>query len=391
MSNGSILSLNIADLIKKAKQEAKNTTAESEGKEETDKTDSVSIYPDLEGYIKDQADNLYEKWPKEVEKLEKDSESLSKKIETLVNKDDKNNPNRKGDQHSVQVYLEDFLRLCAKSTLSIMAEETKVKVKEAEEEKLEKKPKVAYSFAQGETWQAPEDWELHHQYILEIFNPEITVYGPEKPEKDLKPGEKIVADPEELGPKPDSVIGFLGQVGFQLKRAGHWLLYQQWPDTPKKTVRLSEQAPKLNGIDVEDAPTKNIPDEAATKSLNLESKKVIKLMADDVYGGARGALQSDQIIELYDRAHKAKHRDSNTMNFLYPYTDYERKSPLLHKVVPSNAPEPRVVPALIGGAIGTFAGQVVSGALQASVRFGLELYPAVVFLVPQKCQTSPSS
>lgn len=391
MSDDYLFSLNMGELIKKAKAAAKEPAENREDSESS----STETHPELE-YLEDQADEVLKNKLGNIDKLYEQTKDIPEKIQKLIKHMEENekNPNRVGqDEKNAQIYLESLLQMSAKTALSLMADETKVRVEEAEAEakRGQKKPEVRY-FAQGASWRPPEDWELHHQYILEVFNPQTTVYSTAKPKEALEPGETLEIDPvEEYGPKPQGILGIGAQVIFQLSKVSKWVLWGEWPATAYRTVRRSEQAPKLDTIPVSDVPkndktSKNptVPDDLR---FNLVLKKVIHLMASHVYGEARGALQSDQIIELYDRAQKAKHHNYRSI-FFYPYTDAERRSPLFHKTIQGNEPEPRVVSAVAGAALGTFTGQVAGNLINASVRFGLELYPAVVFLVPEKCQTS---
>ncbi len=215
--------------------------------------------------------------------------------------------------------------------------------------KTEENMEAAAVFARGESFKLPEDYELHYQYIKEVFNAPTTVYT-----------------------------------------IGNWKIYEKIPDQYDES-RVTIQAPKLKDIDVEDdgiaGYDEPLPPEFHSKAI----QQVLKKMAIHLNEESR-SLQSDYIMELYDRPLSKRHLD-----ITYNNTDCERRSPLYFT---DNKLELRkdilggiATGVLTGGLslVGAFAGQMLGHVLQAGARFLLETYPAVVFLVPEKCQTSPSS
>ncbi len=288
-------------------------------------------------------------------------------------------------RRDIAVYnqLEYLLYICARKALPIMLAETKAKEKEAiaiakrDKERRDLEITKAAVYAQGESWRPLEDWELHHQYILEIFNPQTKVYvGPLKLDEDLKEGEEI----EDRG-RPALQSDWLSWVTWVPVLGKLWTIYRL-TESGKVTVWKSAQAEGLDGIDLEDPVTGTVqedPVDEEARALDQELKRLLDTMVDR----EKKTLHDDHVIELYDGRTKHKHYDYNKIFFDYSYTNHERKSIFYGEQKETNERQPR---ALLAGLVGTFAGQVTGHLLGTAVRFGLELYPAVVFLVSQKCQ-----
>lgn len=291
--------------------------------------------------------------------------------------------------------LEDLLLMCDFAVNCEIAKQDKTpKIAKLE---IGTEGKKRSAFAQPGSWKPLEDWELHHLYIQEICKPQtvVDIRGPEEKKEDLGPLEdrELIVVVSDFGPKPDSVVGFFSQVFFQLRRGGHWLLYQEWRDLSYKKVRITEQAPKLDDIKIEDAPKQ----EQAIKPIppiNLHRivYEVINTMGAYNYDQTLGRLQSDQIIELYQRAYHPKTSDRV---FWYPYTDYERRSPFNYRAIKQNSeknnsqqnPEPRVAGTVAAAGVSVltglfYVGRIIGSTVQAVTPLAI----AALFGAPQKCQ-----
>lgn len=109
------------------------------------------------------------------------------------------------------------------------------------------------------------------------------------------------------------------------------------------TAKTTRQMPDLKNVGIEDSPNVDTTQTSDQVLLNrnLEIKRCINKMLSEVYDKTKGALHSDQIIELYDTRYKVSHYD-------YSYTDFERRSDSYYPKKNQNEPEPKDVFSSLG-------------------------------------------
>lgn len=279
-------------------------------------TDSIKqLEKQIDEFIKEQPDEI-EKFSKELEKIVKKSE-----------------------KEGIDLDLGDFLHVSAKVVFN--------------KEKTENKNRVKRSFTKI------ADWTLHHRYIYEVFNPVEEI----KEKKSLK---------ERLPELP-------WWYELTLIRSLPAMQIYDWVSPSYKVVWRSEQAPKLDDIKIEKvlnivSNANRITPPANVAAQNQAIKKIIFQMASHL-ARKNGKIQSDHIIELYERAYKQQYPGKI---FSYFYTDYERRSPFHYKSIKQNADS-------TSNSTMYYVGQTMGGLINSAIKFGTSLIAAIKLEIPKKC------
>ncbi|WP_342227076.1 hypothetical protein [Rickettsiella endosymbiont of Rhagonycha lignosa] len=307
--------------------------------------------------------------------------------------------------------LSDLLNLCE---FSVYCDNIRHDIVE-EKQKQGSRKKRSLALMQPGSWKPPEDWELHNQYIFEVFNPQTTEYSLAKPKEKLKPGEKL----EEVSlsfsetlisrllPRPGSTyVQHYANNTSTFRVLWDIILSAVSQDKPVddtyrafRTVRKTEQAPKLKDINIEEAPEQDKSRKSiAPTQLNQIVQDVIVKMGNYQNTNKLGRLQCDHIMELYQRAFTPQ---SSERVFWYLYTDAERRSPFNYRQKKQNAeesnseqnnfvqdPEPRILEKIVAAGASLLQGLFYGGRFLGDPNSSpiVPLSAAALFGAPKKCE-----